>query len=226
MVNIHTSEQKNAKRQQIMQAAITLFAKQSYADITMQQIATAAGSSKGTLFNYFATKEDLFMCILLEDYQVYLGKISSWVSEQKLISKDDFVQLMVEQTKNLIKSHSVLVRLNAIRGPVLEGKANMHETLLRRNQLYQVSKDLGQHLTEKTGNLLSQGQFSHLFIIQSGIISGLMNMSSLSSFNHQKINTIYPDFEIDLIPEAQRQMRYYLTEFLKEHENNGTSKNS
>jgi hypothetical protein len=41
------------------------------------------------------------------------------------------------------------VRLNTIRGPILEGKANMDETVAKRNSLYAISKQVGQKLFEK-----------------------------------------------------------------------------
>ncbi|MCS6156959.1 TetR/AcrR family transcriptional regulator [Lactiplantibacillus plantarum] len=216
MANIYTPSQKAAKRQAIMTAAINLFAHRSYPEITMQQIAEAVGSSKGATFRYFTTKEDLFMTILLEDYQQYFTQLTTDLAQQPPLSADDFIAWMTTQTRQLIEEHSVLIRLNAIRGPILEGKANMQETITQREALYRTSQRLGQQLVIQTDHLLDQSQFSHLFIIQSGIISGLMNMAALTSFNHHKLSVNYPDFEIRLIPEAQQQIRYYLTQYLKE----------
>ncbi|MGA3392367.1 TetR/AcrR family transcriptional regulator [Lactiplantibacillus pentosus] len=216
MANIYTPNQKAAKRQAIMQAAIDLFAHKSYTEITMQQIAETVGSSKGTTFRYFATKEDLFMTILLEDYQRYFEQLIAALTQEANFSASEYIAWMVEQTKRLIEQHDVLIRLNAIRGPILEGKANMAETIAQRDALYAVSQRLGQQLVVQTDNLLTQAQFSHLFIVQSGIISGLMNMASLTSFNHQKLARTYPDFEIQLVPEAQQQIKFYLIQYLEE----------
>lgn len=219
MANIYTSAQKQAKREAIMTAAIDLFARKSYPEITMKQIAEAVGSSKGSTFRYFATKEDLFMSILLEDYRHYFEQLIDELQGQPELSASGYVDWMTAETREMIAHHAVLIRLNAIRGPILEGKANMRETMLRRDALYAASQQLGQQLVKQTSHLLSQAQFSHLFIIQSGIISGLMNMASLTSFNHQQLAVDYPDFEIKLIPEAQRQMRYYLIQYLEEFSN-------
>lgn len=216
MANIYTSNQKAAKRNAIMAAAINLFAHKSYPEITMKQIADVVGSSKGATFRYFATKEDLFMSILLEDYQDYFTQLTTELAQQPPLSADAFIDWMTTQTRHLIEQHPVLIRLNAIRGPILEGKANMQETVAQRDALYAVSQQLGQQLVRQTDHLLTQARFSHLFIIQSGIISGLMNMASLTSFNHHQLAVDYPDFEIQLIPEAQQQVRYYLIQYLKE----------
>jgi AcrR family transcriptional regulator len=53
-------EQKKAQtRTAIAAAASDLFARDGYASVTMAQVATAAGVSDQTLYNYFPTKESL-----------------------------------------------------------------------------------------------------------------------------------------------------------------------
>ncbi|WP_125709301.1 TetR/AcrR family transcriptional regulator [Companilactobacillus zhongbaensis] len=221
MVNIYSQNQKDAKRQSIMDAAIQLFKNQSFSNITMKKIADTAGISKGTIFHYFQTKEDLFMSVLLENYYQFFSNMMLELNEYHRITKDEYIKIMVNQTSTLITKHDVLVRLNTIRGPILEGKANMDETVKKRNQLYSISKKLGQLLSDKTSGLLTQQQFSHILIIQSGIISGLMNMASLTRFNHTDLGIDYPDFEINLESEAKQQMRFYLTKYLEEIKDNG-----
>lgn len=51
---------KNNKRQTIMEAAEKLFASRRFHEITMDDIAAAAGVAKGTLYGYFKDKDDLF----------------------------------------------------------------------------------------------------------------------------------------------------------------------
>ncbi|MEB3365558.1 TetR/AcrR family transcriptional regulator [Lactobacillus sp. R2/2] len=41
----------------------------------MAQIARESGVAKGTLFNYFKTKENIFMYLLLSGYQDYLKEV-------------------------------------------------------------------------------------------------------------------------------------------------------
>jgi AcrR family transcriptional regulator len=51
---------KQAQRRLIRRAAMRLFLEHGYDVVTTAQVAAAAGISPATLFNYFATKEDLF----------------------------------------------------------------------------------------------------------------------------------------------------------------------
>lgn len=50
---------KAAKRQEILEAAIAVFVEKGYHAAKMADIAAAAGMGKGTLYEYFATKEAL-----------------------------------------------------------------------------------------------------------------------------------------------------------------------
>ncbi len=51
---------KLATRQQIAEVAMRLFATRGFDDVTVTEVAAAAGISQKTVFNYFPTKEDLF----------------------------------------------------------------------------------------------------------------------------------------------------------------------
>src|SRR5262252_969075 len=57
---------RHARREQILQAAIPLFARMGFAEASVADIATAAHASYGTVFLYFATKEALFHAAVLE----------------------------------------------------------------------------------------------------------------------------------------------------------------
>jgi AcrR family transcriptional regulator len=57
---------RRARREQILQAAIPVFARMGFAEASVADIAAAACASYGTVFLYFATKETLFRAAVLE----------------------------------------------------------------------------------------------------------------------------------------------------------------
>lgn len=56
-------------RQEIMDAAVRVFARRGYASATLDEVAQEAEFSKGTLYLHFASKEDLLYNILLTNAQ-------------------------------------------------------------------------------------------------------------------------------------------------------------
>lgn len=55
--------QKQVRRQTIINVAWHLFLKRDYAQITMAEVAQRAGLAKGTVYLYFATREELFLAV-------------------------------------------------------------------------------------------------------------------------------------------------------------------
>lgn len=56
--------EKRARQQDIVKAALELFAAKGFRDTTLDEIAQKAEFGKGTLYNYFASKEDIFHAII------------------------------------------------------------------------------------------------------------------------------------------------------------------
>lgn len=56
----------DAKRRAILAAAAEVFREHGYAGASMAQVSGRVGGSKATLYRYFASKEDLFITLMLE----------------------------------------------------------------------------------------------------------------------------------------------------------------
>ena len=57
---------KNARPQEILEAALSVFAEKGFAAARMEQIAVRAGVSKGTIYLYFDSKEAVFRALVHE----------------------------------------------------------------------------------------------------------------------------------------------------------------
>jgi AcrR family transcriptional regulator len=58
---------KDDRPRELLDAALTLFVEQGFAATKVEDVAKRAGVSKGTLFLYFATKEELFKAVVREN---------------------------------------------------------------------------------------------------------------------------------------------------------------
>jgi AcrR family transcriptional regulator len=68
LTDLETAEQEeSAKRRQILEGARAVFLEQGFDAASMGDIARRAGVSKGTLYVYFDSKEDLFQTIVEEE---------------------------------------------------------------------------------------------------------------------------------------------------------------
>lgn len=69
---------KKARPGELLAAALDLFVEKGFAASTAEEVARRAGVSKGTLFLYFASKEELFKAVVRENIS---GRFSEWNAE-------------------------------------------------------------------------------------------------------------------------------------------------
>jgi AcrR family transcriptional regulator len=65
-VESRRERKKAALRAQILSAAIDLFSRRGLDAVTIDEIAAAADVGKGTIYNYFATKEDIVVAFMAD----------------------------------------------------------------------------------------------------------------------------------------------------------------
>jgi TetR/AcrR family transcriptional regulator len=69
---------KEARPGELLEAALELFVEKGFAATRSEEVAARAGVSKGTLFLYFPTKEDLFKAVVRENIA---GRFLEWEEE-------------------------------------------------------------------------------------------------------------------------------------------------
>lgn len=69
------SRRKDARPGELLDAALSLFVEKGFAATRVEEVAKLAGVSKGTLFLYFATKEELFKAVVRENIS---GRFTEW----------------------------------------------------------------------------------------------------------------------------------------------------
>lgn len=65
---------KDARPHELLAAALDLFVERGYAATRLDDVAARAGVSKGTLYLYFANKEELFKAVVRENVVPVLGE--------------------------------------------------------------------------------------------------------------------------------------------------------
>lgn len=65
-----SEEHLNARRREILEAARKVFDASGYEATTIDAVALTAGMSKGNIYNYFASKQELFKQVFLEDQTI------------------------------------------------------------------------------------------------------------------------------------------------------------
>lgn len=69
---------KEARPGELLDAALDLFVEKGFAATRAEEVAARAGVSKGTLFLYFQSKEELFKAVIIENIS---GRFTEWNAE-------------------------------------------------------------------------------------------------------------------------------------------------
>lgn len=72
------SRRKEARPGELLEAALSLFVEKGFAATRVEEVAARAGVSKGTLFLYFPSKEELFKAVVRE---TIAGRFAEWNDE-------------------------------------------------------------------------------------------------------------------------------------------------
>ena len=72
---------KEARPQELLASAIELFVERGFASTRLEDVARRAGVSKGTLYLYYANKEDLFKAVVRESILPMIGDAEASVAE-------------------------------------------------------------------------------------------------------------------------------------------------
>src|SRR5690606_41345551 len=71
---------KQARPGELLDAALALFVEKGFAATRVDEVAARAGVSKGTLFLYFPSKEELFKAVVRENI---VGRFEEWDVERE-----------------------------------------------------------------------------------------------------------------------------------------------
>jgi AcrR family transcriptional regulator len=138
----HHAEQKEIRRQTILAAALERFSEHSLSEITIASIARKAGLSKGSVYSYFATKEEVFLALLR-------GEIEGWSEVLRAVLTDyetmQPVERVVADLVDTLRPQQTMLRLlsrlfidieeNLSMEAVLDFKRWMLESTLRTGAL-------------------------------------------------------------------------------------------
>lgn len=76
--SVKRERRKEARPGELLDAALDLFVEKGFASTRVEEVAVRAGVSKGTLFLYFQSKEELFKAVIRENIS---GRFKEWNAE-------------------------------------------------------------------------------------------------------------------------------------------------
>lgn len=67
-MEIKSTERIEARQKEILAACAKLYDRKAFRDITLKEISEATSMTRSSIYNYFQTKEEIFLALLAEEY--------------------------------------------------------------------------------------------------------------------------------------------------------------
>ncbi|MFT7724436.1 MAG: TetR/AcrR family transcriptional regulator [Roseateles sp.] len=74
---------KDARPQELLDAALALFVEKGFAATRSEEVAARAGVSKGTLYRYYPSKEELFKAMVRENLSVHIAESAAQAAQHR-----------------------------------------------------------------------------------------------------------------------------------------------
>lgn len=121
----------DVRREEIINACEELYKKEKFKDITLKQIGEKTTFSRTSIYNYFQTKEEIFLALFQREYEKWIEDLN------KIYEKNE--RLMIEELANklahTIEKRPTLLKLLAMNLYDMEDNSKM-EALVEFKQAY------------------------------------------------------------------------------------------
>ena len=96
----------NARREEIIEGCARLYETVSFKEITMKEISTAISLTRASIYNYFQTKEEIFLALLQREYERWTARLEKAREEHEKMSREEFARELahsLEERQQLLK---------------------------------------------------------------------------------------------------------------------------
>ena len=179
--------QKVERRKNILATALGLLEELPFQDITMTQVAERTGLVKGTLYLYFATKEELFLELLRDQFHGWFWDLEAGLESLPRRGRLEAAARLLADTT---AARHTFRRLLGILHGVLEQNLPEESALAFRRELLARSLAMGA-LLERHLAFLAPGQGFRLLLQSQALTIGLQAMTEPSDTLRQVLD--HPD---------------------------------
>ena len=93
-------ELTNARREEIINACEKLYKTMSFKEITIKEIGSVTSFTRTSIYNYFHTKEEIFLALLQREYELWADELEEITKEHDALSPDELADKIAHSLEN------------------------------------------------------------------------------------------------------------------------------
>ena len=99
-----------SRKEEIVGACEKLYKTMSFKEITMKEIGAVTSFTRTSIYNYFQTKEEIFLALMQREYELWADEMFALARENDKMSKEDFAAAVAGS----LEKHEQLLKLLAM----------------------------------------------------------------------------------------------------------------
>lgn len=99
-----------ARKDEIISACAELYKTMSFKEITIKEIGNITTFTRTSIYNYFQTKEEIFLALLQKEYELWVADLKRIQNDNEKMTVSEFADAIaksLEERKNLLKIMSM-----------------------------------------------------------------------------------------------------------------------
>ena len=114
-------ERTNARKEEIINACEKLYQTMSFKDITLKEIGKETSFSRTSIYNYFQTKEEIFLALLKREYDQWIKQLNEAMESKDNMTDDEIADVIAKT----LDEHRQLLKIMSMNHYDLEENSRM-----------------------------------------------------------------------------------------------------
>ena len=131
-----SAELTNARREEIIVACRKLYETMSFKDITLKEIGQQTSFSRTSIYNYFETKEEIFLALFAQEYELFTQDLDCLRKQSESLTLDELSSALA----HALERRPLMLKLLSMNMFDMEANSRM-ERLVAFKMAYGKSKD-------------------------------------------------------------------------------------
>lgn len=131
-----SAELTNARKEEIIAACRKLYEDMSFKEITLKEIGQQTSFTRTSIYNYFETKEEIFLALLQREYELFVEDLNHLCEEKNSLSGDE----LASELAYALERRMMMLKLLSMNLYDMEANSRM-ERLIEFKAAYGESKN-------------------------------------------------------------------------------------
>lgn len=131
-----SEELANARKEEIVNACAALYDTMGFKDMTIRDIAAKTTFTRTSIYNYFQTKEEIFLALLQREHELWIADLEAIVRSHETLSADGFA----DELSRTLERRGCMLKLMSMNLYDMEGNSRI-ENLVAFKTVYAAARE-------------------------------------------------------------------------------------